>query len=263
MPCLVLLMWLGLQQSLHAQARPFHEETRLAAAFEKRGLTGCFVVLDPVAHQLRGFNRQRAERRFPPASTFKIANALIGLETGVVKDTDEVLPYGGTRERLKQWEQDMNLKDAMKTSNVAVFHQLAKRTGLERMQTWLARLSYGNAEAGPTIERRFWLEGPLAISPVEQVDFLNRLAKGELPIRAAAGADLRQLLLYEKKGESALYAKTGWVGPKDPQIGWWVGWVEKDKACYPFALNIRIRSDADAKERIPVALECLRSLGVW
>ncbi|HEY1081613.1 MAG TPA: penicillin-binding transpeptidase domain-containing protein, partial [Prosthecobacter sp.] len=63
--------------------------------------------------------------------------------------------------------------------------------------------------------------------------------------------------------DRTLYAKTGWVGPQKPQVGWWVGWVEQQGLNYPFALNIEIRTDADAKERVPVALECLKTLGIW
>lgn len=258
---LAVFLLTGAAGRLSAQA--YQEAPGLARAFEKRGLTGCFAVLDPAKNVIHILNQKRAQTRFQPASTFKIANALIGLEVGAVRDLDEVLPYGGTRERLKQWEQDMNLKDAMKVSNVAVFHQLAKRIGQERMQSWLERLRYGNAQAGPTAGTRFWLEGPLAISPLEQVDFLKRLSGGELPVKPQVCQDVRKLIFQEKKGDRTLYAKTGWVGPQKPQVGWWVGWVEHQGLNYPFALNIEIRTDADAKERVPVALECLKTLGIW
>lgn len=244
------------------QAQTVVEEPQLAKAFDERGVTGCFVVLDPEANALHIYNLDRARTRFRPASTFKIPNALIGLDVGAVRNVEEVIPYGGTKEWMKVWEQDMNLRDAMKVSNVAVFHQLAKRTGLQRMQEHLTAFRYGNAQAGDDIEKRFWLTGPLEISAVEQVDFLHRLTTGKVPVRAETFNAVRSLILYEASAEYAIYGKTGWLGPEDPQVGWWVGWVEKGDARYPFALNAVIKTSEDAKFRIPMALDCLKALEI-
>ena len=76
----------------------------------------------------------RAKKRFTPASTFKIANSLIGLDVSAVKSVDEVLPYGGKPQRIKEWERDMGLREAIKMSNVAIYQELARRIGIERMR---------------------------------------------------------------------------------------------------------------------------------
>ncbi len=245
------------------QAQKVAEEPGLEVFFTQRGIEGCFVVLDPVQDTLHICNPERAKKRFRPASTFKIPNALIGLDVGAVRDLDEVLPYGGTKEWIKAWEQDMNLRDAMKVSNVAVFHQLAKRIGLERMQARLTAFQYGNAQAGKDIETRFWLDGPLEISALEQVDFLRRLVTGKVPMKPETVESVKTLLVYEKKPQAVIYGKTGWLGPNGTQIGWWVGWVERDGQSYPFALNATIKVQDDAKHRIPIALDCLTKLGLW
>ncbi|MBB5040425.1 class D beta-lactamase [Prosthecobacter dejongeii] len=239
------------------------EEQGLKTFFTQRGLDGCFVVLDPQKDVLHVYNPERAKVRFRPASTFKIPNALIGLDVGAVQDLDEILPYGGTKEWMKTWEKDMNLRDAMKISNVAVFHQLAKRIGLERMQDRLTAFQYGNALASKDIEIRFWLDGPLEISALEQVDFLHRLVSGKVPVKAETLESVKTLIQYDKKSGVAIYGKTGWLGSKGTQVGWWVGWVEKEGQSYPFALNARIKSLEDAKHRIPIALDCLQKLGYW
>lgn len=237
-------------------------EERLADHFTSLGLTGCFVLLDSRSNTMHIYNEGRANQRFRPASTFKIPNAIIGLETAAIAGVDETIPYGGTRELMPIWEKDMSLREAMKVSNVAVFHQLAKRVGLPQMNRYLTAFSYGNATTGDDIESRFWLEGPLAISAVEQVNFLRRLATGGLNIQQTTFDAIREIIQFSTEDGVRIYAKTGWVGPKDPQIGWWVGWVEKDEGIYPFALNIDIHRSDDAKHRIPVALNCLRSLEV-
>ncbi|MEN3941307.1 penicillin-binding transpeptidase domain-containing protein [Prosthecobacter sp. SYSU 5D2] len=239
------------------------EEKELGAVFEKHGLEGCFVVLNPVTSILHVYNPARAARGFLPASTFKIPMALMGLDTGTVKDVDEVIPYGGTKEWLKDWERDMNLKEAMKLSNVAIFHQVARRVGMDRMQECLRLFDYGNQQTGDDVGRRYWLEGPMAISALQQVDFLRRLTGGEIPLKKRTLESVKEITLYESQGGATIYAKTGWSGSTGQQVGWWVGWVEKDGRNFPFALNATVPTMAVAKKRIPVALECLAALWIW
>src|SRR5690606_18887771 len=107
-----------------------------------------FVLYEASADRLALVNAERARQRFVPASTFKITNSLIALETGVVKDADEVIPYGGKPQRVKEWERDMSMRDAIAVSNVPVYQELARRIGLERYKAWLERLKYGNREIG-------------------------------------------------------------------------------------------------------------------
>jgi len=264
-----LLLSLLLFSTGHAET--VKDEPGLEEQFKKHGVSGCFVLLDPQADVLHVYNQKRAVTRFQPASTFKIVNALMGIEVKAVKNLDEVIPYGGTKnEFLEIWEQDMNLRDAMKVSNVPVFHQLAKRIGPGRMSAMLTSFRYGNHDIGGDMDVRFWLKGPLNITPIEQVEFLDRLSAGKLRMPEHSGGDkfvkpestrdLRELIRYEQTPERTIYAKTGWLmnGPDEPQVGWWVGWIErKDGARFPFALNIEIKKEADAKERIPLALECV------
>ncbi len=243
-------------------ARTQREAPELAAIFKREGLTGTFVMLDPGTDTLHVANAAHARERFVPASTFKITNSLIGLDAGAMASIDEVLPYGGKPQRFKHWEQDMNLRDAIKVSNVPVYRELARRIGIERMREGLRRIGYGNMETGDVVDR-FWLDGPLAISAVEQVEFLQRLAEDRLPVKKEAMAAVKAITLLEKTDAYALHGKTGWYWPENgQQVGWWVGWVERDGKTLPFALNIDIKTDADAEKRIPVARECLRALGI-
>lgn len=130
------------------------------------------------------------------------------------------------------------------------------------IKRYVAAFSYGNENVGDDIESRFWLQWPLEISAIEQVKFLAKLASGKLDIRPETAGLARELLRFDGVGDTKIYAKTGWVGPQAPQIGWWVGWVEHGKAVYPFALNIDIAVSKDAKQRVPIGLACLRSLGI-
>ena len=232
-----------------------------AEIFARSGVTGTFVLLDPTTDTLHVTNAGRAKQRFTPASTFKIANSLIGLDVGAVKSVEEVLPFGGKPQRIKSWERDMNLRDAIKVSNVPVFQELARRIGLERMRESVRKLGYGNTEIGDVVDR-FWLDGPLAISAVEQAEFLGRLVQDKLPVSDDAVRAVKEITVLEKTESYTLHGKTGWYWPeKGQQIGWWVGWIDRGGTSYPFALNIDINAEADAEKRVPIAHECLKILG--
>ncbi len=238
------------------------ELPELAAAFEEVGATGTFVMLDPDSGELRGHNPERARLPKIPASTFKIPNTLIALDCGAVASVDEVLPYGGKPQRFPAWERDMSLREAIKVSNVPIYQELARRIGPERMTAGLAKLDYGNGEIGDTVDR-FWLDGPLEISAVEQVEFLRRLAVGDLPVSKEAIAAVQEITLLETKDGLALHGKTGFADVTSPDLGWFVGWVQRGGKIYPFALNIDVPDETFIAKRQPVALECLRRLGVW
>ena len=171
----LLVVGLFLCQSLFA--RTYQEVPELAKCFEKENVTGTFVLFDAATDTMFVWNETRAKKRFIPASTFKIANSLIGLDTGAVKNVDEVLPYGGKPQFRKEWEHDMGLRDAIKISNVAVYQELARRIKIDRMREGVRKLQYGNMEIGAVVDR-FWLDGPLTISAVEQTEFLRRLTSG-------------------------------------------------------------------------------------
>jgi beta-lactamase class D len=259
---LTFALLIGLVASLDSlSARTYQEVPELLNIFQREGATGTFVLYDGATDTMFVSDQTRAQKRFTPASTFKIANSLIGLDAGAVKNVDEVLPYGGKPQRIKEWERDMGLREAIKMSNVPIYQELARRIGIERMREGVRKLGYGNREIGNVVDR-FWLEGPLAISAVEQTEFLQRLIKGSLPINPDAMGAVKEITLLEKTDAYELHAKTGWfAGPTPPQIGWWVGWIERDNKVYPFALNFDIQSDSDGPKRISIGRACLKALG--
>lgn len=233
----------------------------LVTVFEEFGTPGTFALYDVAADHVIVVDSARATRRYTPASTYKIPNSLIALETGAVADETEVVPYGGEPQPVEAWEQDMDLQDAFAASNVPVYQEIARRIGLERMQEWVDRLDYGNRELGD-VPDRFWLDGPLAISAAEQVRFLARLARQELPASASNQRVVREIALMEETPEGALFGKTGWIFDTTPMLGWWVGWVEREGRVYTFALNVDMASDEDAAKRVPLGRALLDRLDV-
>lgn len=237
----------------------------LKAPFDQQKAKGVIVIFDPATGTALTNDLERAKKQYIPASTFKIPNSLIGLNVGAVQGIDEVLPYGGKPQHFKEWEQDMNLRDAIKVSNVAVYQELARRVGLERMQGALRELRYGNMEAGPVVDQ-FWLSGPLKISALEQTQFLAKLVSEGLPVSKKAVSDVKEITLLEKSAAVALHAKTGWciAYRPDPDLGWWVGWVEEASSgkVVTFALNIDMAGKADIAKRQIIGKACLKIAGV-
>jgi beta-lactamase class D len=244
-----------------AHASEWKTSKQIDQLFKREHVRGTFIVHDVSADTYIVHDRKRAETRYIPASTFKIANTLIGLSSGVIGSVDEVLPYGGGKTRRPEWAHDMSLRDAIKISNVPVYQGLARRIGVDRMRDGLRKLNYGNMDPGTVVDQ-FWLDGPLKISALEQTAFLDKLAQDQLPFPPAAMAAVRDITRQE--GTADLHAKTGWGSPPNAQvdIGWWVGWVKKDGKLYTFALNLDISNDAAGEKRVPLGKAALTALGL-
>ena len=234
----------------------------MTALFRDAGVDGTFVLLDEGRGKLRGHNRKRAEQRFSPASTFKIANALIGLSLGAVQNVDAVIPYtGDANPFMREWLEPMGLRGAMKVSNVPLYQELARRIGLTRMREAIERLGYGNQQIGSNVTT-FWLRGPLAISAVEQTRFLSGLAHQKLPFPRRAQQQVAQITQVDSGPGWSLHAKTGWQNAPGPGVGWWVGWVQRGDRITPFALNIAMAGAADAPKREQLGRRSLQALGL-
>lgn len=224
------------------------ERPDLAKHFEERGLVGTFVVQTPEG--LVRVNAPRAAQGFRPASTFKIVNALVALEAGVVHDTGHVLRWDGVRREVPLWNSDLSMNEAFRASAVWYFVEIGKLNGRERLARAMRESGYGNADAGGS--DRFWLDGPLRISAEGQVAFLQRLLAGKTPFSARyRGLVARMMLLEQASADNgpcepwALYGKTGLAmkggapeGESDAPVGWLVGWAERNGEQYPYALNI-------------------------
>ena len=207
------------------------------------GVTGAILVrrLSDGAEWMGG--GERVERRYLPASTFKIPTALIILETGVVADPEgDSLPWDGV-ERSRGWDADQTLASAFRRSAVWAFQHWARQVGPERMGEAVSRLEYGNGEiGGPNDIATFWLQGPLEISAREQVDFLARLQARALPVEPEVQDQVIEIMRHRTGEDWTLYAKTGWATRDEPNHGWFVGWLEAGEGfeaeTWLFAANV-------------------------
>ncbi len=248
--------------SLSTQAQPSNDEAKVAALFTAAGASGVFVLLDLQTSNLLVSDPQRGEQRFTPASTFKMLTALIALQTGAVSGPDEVFKWDGQPRFIKSWQRDLTLSEAMRESAVPIYQEVARRIGQQRMQHFVSATNFGNNNIGQAIDR-FWLDGPLAISAIEEARFTARLAQGQLPFDPAVQATVRAMLPSEKTADYQPFGKTGWAMDQQPMIGRYSGWVERaDGQRFAFALNMDIASSAELSKRQALAKAALIALKI-
>nr|WP_242036462.1 class D beta-lactamase [Leptolyngbya sp. FACHB-321] len=234
--------------------------------FRDLGVEGSTLIYDATSDRTYQHNPQRNATPFLPASTFKILNALISLETKVIADDVAVLTWDGIPRQIPEWNRDLNMREAMKLSAIWFYQVLARRVGHEQMQKWITQVGYGNQTIGSKAAiDNFWLEGELRITPQQQVQFLQRLYKNDLPFSERSLAIVKDMLIIEKTPDYTIRAKTGWTGFGNKtmrQAGWVVGYLEKGKNVYFFATNIDFRTEADAPKRMQVTRRCLKALAL-
>jgi beta-lactamase class D len=246
-----------------AHVAPPRNEIResLAKRFTDLGTSGTFVAYKVDDYLVVASDRQRSGEAKIPASTFKIPNSLIALETGVVADPDkDVFAWDGVKRPIEAWNKDHTLRSAIAVSAVPVYQEIARRIGQERMQKYVDLFDYGNRDIGGGIDQ-FWLSGALRIDPVEQVDFVDRLRRRALPVSQRNQDLVADILPVTKVGDSVIRAKSGLAGRDQGSIGWMVGWAEKGTAQTVFALNMDCPEPRHVEARMSLTQACLAEIG--
>lgn len=272
---LTILLCLAAVQTVSAgetaTARATFSEVHLDSFFTAVDGPGSFILLDSRKQTLLVHNPSRARRRFIPASTFKIPNTLIALETGVADGPDFAIAWDTTRvkpERYwpRSWRRDQTLRTAFQNSVFWYYQEIARRVGHARIQEYVDRWDYGNRKLTPAVDT-FWLHGDLRISPMEQVDFLVRLRSNQLDGVSKRTTDiLRDIMILEQADGYTLRGKTGTaeVTPTR-ELGWLVGYLERGSDVYYYALNMegeRVWEEWPPRKRKALVMRLMRALKV-
>lgn len=244
--------------------------------FDKYGIqNGCFIMTDHTHEAVHLYNKDRCLQRFLPASTFKIFNSLVALETATAQDETLLIPWDSIR-RGPQWDKSMTMKEAFKTSNIGYYQELARRIGAQDMQHFLDTVKYGNMKMGKHVDS-FWVDNSLQISADEQVGFLKRLYFEQLPFTLRTQTIVRSIMLQQDSADNKLYYKTGWGHlPNGKDILWVVGFLEhseefkehknsmnkSDRRNYPyiFALNFEINRNDQSRNWMEARINLLNDL---
>jgi len=250
--------------ALALAADDVREDADARAIVDASGYAGTVIVRDLDNGGYVAGHAELADRQVIPASTFKIFNSLVALETGVVASPQAVIKWDGVVRERKELNRDLDLKTAFRLSAVPHYQEIARRIGQERMQSYVDKTGYGNRDISGGIDQ-FWLDGGLRISPRQQVDFLARLYRDDLPFSKRTMAMVREIMINEQTPAYTLRAKTGWGIPEPGHdVGWWVGWVEGDTGAHAFAgmIETDARRDDFITARITMTRNVLVSLGI-
>lgn len=210
---------------------------------------GSAVILD-INSSKRVVFGEREDKRYSPCSTFKILNSMIALEVNAVEDENESIKWDGVVREYEAWNRDHSMRSAIAVSTVWFYQEMARRIGPQRMAEYVKRAKYGNMDVSRTLTD-FWLgSGSLAISPNEQIDFLSKFVRNDLPFSLRSINTIKDIMTLEKKDAYRIAAKTGSCGG----IGWFVGFVENEENQKVFAFNIK-GDGANGAEAKRIALE--------
>lgn len=214
----------------------------LAKPFKDCDIEGSITIYDYNAQKWISSDINDSQIPTLPASTFKIINTLIALESDVIADENEIINWPGSTDTTKygyrpEIYHDMTMKEAFKASAGWAYVELAKKIGKERYAKYLTECKYGNIDISIN-DADFWNFGNFAISPVNQIEVLKGVYEEKLPFRKESFMILKNMMIEEQTENYILRAKTGWTREGGKDTGWWVGYVERDDNVFFFATRL-------------------------
>lgn len=224
------------------------EDESLETYFSENNVNGCFALFDNGTGRFTIYDLARyRDSAYLPASTFKIINSLIGIETGIITDSATVISWDSVVRSVPEWNRDLSMAQAFRWSAVPWYRELARRTGRDTMQRWLDTLGYASQNGKVVIQDNldtFWLDNSVKITADEQLGLVKKLYFDQLPFQPRTQRIVKSMMLREDNANYRLSYKTGWGRLENGQeVGWLVGWVEENNHPYFFVLQL-ISSDA-------------------
>jgi beta-lactamase class D len=210
--------------------------------FKNCGVDGSIAIFDKTNQQWILSDTLSVMTKNLPASTFKIINLLIALETKMIKDENEIIKWVGITDTIKygyrpEIYHDMTVKEAFEESAGWVFIELAKKIGRDNYKKYLSTCNYGNLNLSQK-EIDFWNFGGFAISPINQVEFLKKLYDYDLPFSKRNMEIVKRVMVTEQNDQYIISAKTGWTRENNINTGWWIGYLETKTGAYFFATRL-------------------------
>lgn len=233
----------------------------LGQFFSRHKAAGTFAVLENSTGEFTIYNLARyRDSAYLPASTFKIVNSLVGLQTGVISGDSMVIPWDGVQRSNPAWNKDLTMYEAFRVSAVPYYQEVARRIGRDTLQRWLDTLAYGTKKITTRVDS-FWLDGSLRITPDEQLGLVKKLYFDQLPFHRINQQIVKNAMLFEDNPQYRLAYKTGWGfsgGAPRKNIGWVVGWIEENKHPSFFVLNLE-SADPDF-DMVGVRMQILKGI---
>lgn len=256
--------------SIHASENNryyFHENNHtvtyidLSAVFED--YHGSFVLYDATEDSWQIYNKAYATTRIPPASTFKIYSALIGLETGIITPGQSLIPWNGQHYKYDLWNADQTLETAMQNSVTWYFQELDRQVSLSSIKEYIQEIGYGN-QLIEGDESSYWMNSFLKISPIEQVELLKKLYYNQLNFSLENIKAVKDSICLYSTEQGTISGKTGTEEVNGQNTsGWFIGYIEQDNHTYFFATNIQSEELASGPLATELTFSILSDLKLW
>lgn len=229
--------------------------------FEK--YDGCFVLYNTKNNIWDIYNIKNATSRKSPDSTYKIYDALFGLEEGIITPEYSDMKWNGEIYQYDMWNKDQNLSSAMSSSVNWYFQELDRHLGTFKLNNYINKIGYGNKNISGGLSS-YWLESSLKISPVEQVELLTKLYNNEFGFKPENINAVKSSICISSSDNCSIYGKTGTGQINQKNInGWFIGYVETLDNTYFFATNIQAKNEATGSKAVEITKSILSDMNIW
>lgn len=224
---------------------------------------GSFVLYDSEKDTWHIYNMEDARFRTSPDSTYKIYDALFGLEEGIITTDDTYMKWDKQQYPFEEWNQDQTLRSAMQFSVNWYFQSIDRQLGNSTIDQYIQKIGYGNENTNES-PAPYWLESCLKISPIEQVELLKSLYYNNFQFAPAHIDAVKDSLLLSASDHASLYGKTGTGRINNHNVnGWFIGYTEIDGNTCFFALRLRAEDSASGNLAREITMSILSDLGFW
>ena len=224
---------------------------------------GSFVLYDLGNDAWSIHDIEHATLRVAPDSTYKIYDALFGLEEGVITPEDSFIAWNGESYPFEAWNADQTLQSAMASSVNWYFQSVDEQLGTTSVYDYIKEIGYGNKNMSGDFST-YWMESSLKISPIEQVELLTQLQNNNFGFAPENINAVKDSICLSSSDAGTFYGKTG-TGRVDGQNvnGWFIGYIETVDNTYFFATNIGADSDATGGNATEITMSILSDMNIW
>lgn len=227
------------------------------------GYEGSFVLYNSRENTWSVYDPDNARKRISPNSTYKIYDALLGLESGVISPESSVISWNGEACPFEAWEGDQDLNSAIKNSVNWYFQSIDSQLGSDSIKSFLQTIQYGNQQISSDIDL-YWTDSSLKISPLEQVELLKKFNENEFHFSPDNISAVKKALQLSSSDAGNFFGKTGTGRIDNRDVnGWFVGYVETSDNTYYFSVNIKADSNASGSAAAKIAMSVLSDLEIW
>ena len=236
-------------------------QTDLSSYF--KNYEGSFVLFDSNRDSWIVYDMEHATHRISPDSTYKIYDALWGLEENIITPQNSLLMWNGKNYPFETWNSNQTLQSAMTSSVNWYFQAIDEQLASTNIRNYIQQIGYGNENVSGRLST-YWLESSLKISPVEQVKLLTKLQNNSLGFSSENINAVKDAICLSASDAGTFYGKTGTGRVNGQDInGWFIGYIETADNTYFFATNISADSDATGGNATEITMSILSDMNIW